>query len=285
MRAAAALSPRAALALFASVIIATASAGNNGLALTPPLGWRSWNAWGWHIDDATMRTAAAGLVDTSRPIRGLPAGSSLLTLGYNSVGLDEGWAVCEPKPGFQPGGFLFHRTNADGSLSPVVNASLFPDMRGLVRDIHAMGLKAGWYLNPCFSYCWRSGDTVGDAGDAGDVAALTEYGFDSVKFDGCAAPPTGQNDMTLWSSLLNATGKAVLIEDCHDTSAPTAPIAEGGCPTFHTYRSSTDIRNTYGSWVLNADSVEQYASTGRTGPTCWAYPGAHVEGGSGGGRL
>lgn len=242
-------------------------AGDNGLALTPPLSWRSWNAWGWRIDDATMRTAAAGLVDSSRPIRGLPAGSSLLTLGFNSVGMDEGWAVCAPKPGFPPGGSKFHRQNADGSYSPVVNTTIFPDIGALVSDIHAMGLKVGWYLNPCFSYCWGQ-ENIGDLADAGDVAALTAYGFDSVKLDGCANP--GQTNMTLWSALLNATGKPVLIENCHDTAAPTEPITAGGCPHYHTFRSSTDIRNTYGSWVLNADSVEQYASTGRTGPGCWA---------------
>lgn len=184
-----------------------------------------------------------------------------------TVGMDEGWAVCEPKPGFLPGGFKFHRTNADGSISPVVNASLFPDMRGLVADVHGMGLSAGWYLNPCFSYCWGQ-ETIGDEGNAGDVAALSSFSFDAVKLDGCA----NQHNMSLWSSLLNATGKAVLIEDCHDSGQPTAPIAEGGCPFYHTYRSSTDIRNTYGSWVLNADTVEQFASSGRHGPTCWAYP-------------
>ena len=256
------------LSLLASAL-AVVRAGNNGLAQTPPLTWRSWNAWGWRIDDATMRTAAAGLVDTSRAIRGLPAGSSLLTLGFNNVGMDEGWAVCEPQPGFPPGGSKFHRQNADGSYSPVVNTTIFPDIAALVADIHAMGLQVGWYLNPCFSYCWGQ-ENIGDVADAGDVAALTAFGFDSVKLDGCAKP--GQTNMTLWSALLNATGKPVLIENCHDTAAPTEPIADGGCPHYHTYRSSTDIRNTYGSWVLNADSVEQYASTGRSGKGCWAYP-------------
>ena len=252
-----------------SLFFNAAVGGNNGLALTPPLSWRSWNQWGWRIDEDTMRTAAQGLIDTSRPIKGLPPGSSLLSLGFNSVGMDEGWAVCEPKPGFQPGGYKFHRTNPDGSFSPVVNATIFPNMTGLVSDIHALGLKVGWYLNPCFSYCWGQ-ETVGDQADAGDVEALAEYNFDSVKLDGCADP--GQTNMTLWSALLNATGKAVLIENCHDTAAPSAPIAQGGCPHYHTYRSSTDIRNTYGSWISNADTVEAYAATGRHGPTCWAYP-------------
>jgi alpha-galactosidase len=35
---------------------------------------------------------------------------------------------------------------------------------------------------------------------------------------------------------------------------------------------SPDIRNTYGSWVANAQTVAPYASAGFSGPTCWAYP-------------
>jgi len=261
----------AAAALSLALLFAPAArAGDNGLALVPPRTWRSWNAFGWRISADTMRVAARGLVDGSRAIRGRPAGSSLRDLGYGSVGMDEGWAACAPQPGYPTGDWMFHRTNADGSISPVVNGTLFPSMKGLVEEIHALGLDAGWYLNPCFSYCWKLGDACGDECNAGDVEAALAYGFDSVKIDGCSS----QHNMSLWHSLFNDSGVAVLIEDCHDdgSGAPSRPIAEGGCDLYHTYRSSTDIRSTYGSWLTNAYSVEQYATSGRHGPTCWAYP-------------
>ena len=140
--------------LFAHLLVSAALAGNNGLALTPPLSWRSWNAFNWRINELTALTAARGLVDTSRAIVGRPAGASLASLGYASVGIDEGWAQCIPK-GTSPDGWEFHERNADGSISPLVNRTLFPDMKGLVERIHAMNLSAGWYLNPCFSYCWE----------------------------------------------------------------------------------------------------------------------------------
>jgi hypothetical protein len=138
----------------AALLLRASLAGNNGLALTPPLSWRSWNSFGWRINEQTALTAARGLVDTSRAIVGRPAGSSLATIGFASVGLDEGWAQCIPK-GASPEGWEFHARNADGSISPLVNRTLFPDMKGLVERIHAMNLSAGWYLNPCFSYCWE----------------------------------------------------------------------------------------------------------------------------------
>ena len=251
-----------------SLLVPAVLAGNNGLALTPPLSWRSWNAFGWKIDADTVRTAARGLVDTSRTIKGRPAGTSLKDLLYNSVGIDEGWQSCAAQPGYPTGDWMFHRSNEDSTISPVVNETLFPSMKDLVEEVHSMGLAAGWYLNPCFSYCWKLGDSCGDECNAGDVEATLAYGFDSVKIDGCS----NQHNMTLWSNLFNDSGIPIQIDNCHDDNGqPTKPIADGGCEDYHTFRSSTDIRNTYGSWLQNAYSVEQYATSGRTGPTCWAF--------------
>ena len=73
-----------------------AEAGSNGMAMTPPLTWRSWNQYGWYITDEVLLNAAKGLIDTSRPIKGKPAGTSLRDLGFNQVGMDEGWATCPP---------------------------------------------------------------------------------------------------------------------------------------------------------------------------------------------
>jgi hypothetical protein len=39
---------------------------------------------------------------------------------------------------------MYHQAGADGSISPVVDKLLFPDMKGLVDTIHGMGLYAGW---------------------------------------------------------------------------------------------------------------------------------------------
>jgi alpha-galactosidase len=248
-------------------LVGFALGGNNGLAATPPMTWRSWNAFGYSISSRQMQVAARGLTDTSRPIRKRPAGTSLAALGFNSVGMDEGWAVCQPKPGFPPWGSMFHRQNADGSASPQVNSSLFPDMKGLVEEVHGLGLKMGWYLNPCFSYCWSLSDSCSAPECfAGDVLAALSYGFDSVKIDGCSS----EKNAALFAALFNDSGIPMLIENCHDSDAPEKPISQGGCEAYHTYRSSTDIRNTFGSFLLNAYSVQQYTD-GRTGPYCWAY--------------
>ena len=106
---------------------------DNGLARTPPMGWRSWNAYGSHINQDLMDNAADMLVDTSRGFS-LKGGSTLLTSqhrfsdsiyrlpdrGYSRVGLDDYYQLC----GAGASG-SFH--NASGY--PVIDLSLFPDMK------------------------------------------------------------------------------------------------------------------------------------------------------------
>lgn len=57
--------------------------------------------------------------------------------------------------------------------------------KGLVDKIHAKGLKAGWYLNDCLSYCASLGDHCSaEECIPGDVKAFVAYGFDNLKVDG-----------------------------------------------------------------------------------------------------
>ena len=291
--------PAMILALAAAPLLV--DAGSNGMAMTPPLTWRSWNQYGWYITEDVLINAAKGLVDTSRPIKGKPAGTSLRDLGFNQVGMDEGWAACpsaktDPETGYshgrnplvdtraaqprtnvsQPfsigGGktAMYHRANADGSISPVVDKVLFPDMKAMVDKIHGMGLYVGWYLNDCLSYCASLGDHCSaEECIPGDVKAFIEYGFDALKVDGCSA----QHNVSGWAQQIYAAGNHNLtLEDCGNGPRPSKPIVDGGCPDYHQYRTSGDINNAYSSWVSNAQTVAAYATSGRSGPTCWAYP-------------
>jgi len=65
------------------------------------------------------------------PDSGFPLPPRLFRLCYVSAVIDR--ILCR-----------YHRANADGSISPVVDDVVFPDMKALVDKIHAKGLKAGW---------------------------------------------------------------------------------------------------------------------------------------------
>ena len=91
------------------------------IALTPPMGWNSWNAWGGGVDQGKMMQAAHGLVS-----------SGLIQHGWTYVNIDEGWQ------GTRGGPF--------DAIQP--SPDRFTDIQGMVNQIHGMGLKVGIYSTP-----------------------------------------------------------------------------------------------------------------------------------------
>ena len=65
--------------------------GWNGLAKTPPRGWRSWYAYftGGMLNQNTMEQVIDALVAKNRTVKGWDGPVSLCDLGYCSAGIDE----------------------------------------------------------------------------------------------------------------------------------------------------------------------------------------------------
>jgi len=63
---------------------------DNSLALTPPLGWRSYNAFGGRVTQALLEEMMEAMVDRSRKVDGKAAS----LVGYVRFGLDGGWEDC-----------------------------------------------------------------------------------------------------------------------------------------------------------------------------------------------
>jgi len=224
---------------------------DNGLGLTPPMGWRSWNLYHGSVNQSLLEAIMDGMVSKKRTVDGVP--TSLCDLGYCDVGLDDTWQNCSTG-----GKYNYH----DDSGIPVVNTTRFPDMIAMTSHAHRLGLTAGWYLNNCA--CMEKQPAV-EALYRGDVAALTVFGFDALKLDGCGT----QLDMDLWASLINGTGRRVMIENCHP-NLPDRPNATW-CP-WNFYRTSPDVRASYRSAVENLLTTVQWADKGLSRPGCWAYP-------------
>jgi len=66
---------------------------------------------------------------------------SLKELGYIGLGVDDGWQACGDGVG---GGFH------DELGYPLLDMARFPDLHGMVKEVHNLGLKAGWYFNNCW---------------------------------------------------------------------------------------------------------------------------------------
>ncbi|CAE7945701.1 unnamed protein product [Symbiodinium sp. KB8] len=184
-----------------------------------------------------------------RSVDGIP--TSLCDLGYCNVGLDEGWEDCM-------GGHQFHYH--DDSGKPLVWLARFPNITSMTEHAHRLGLTAGWYLNGCTCPEKEVIDSMYDK----DVAALVAFGFDAVKLDNCGA----QHDLDKWAGLINKTGRKVMIENCHwGKTVPT----ETWCP-WNFFRTSGDVRASYGSVVANLQTTVQWAQRNLSKPGCWAYP-------------
>jgi alpha-galactosidase len=124
------------------------------LALTPPMGWNSFNRFGCEIDEVKVRTAAEALV-----------ASGLADRGFAYVNIDDGWQ----------GG-----RDRRGRLRPHDG---FSDMRRLTDDLHAVGLRVGIYSSPGPRTCC---DFEGSRGhEVEDAATLAAWGIDYLKHDWC----------------------------------------------------------------------------------------------------
>jgi alpha-galactosidase len=127
-----------------------------GLALTPPLGWNSWNCWGLSVDDVKVRAAADAFIR-----------SGLADHGWTFINIDDGWEAAQ-------------RT-AEGEL---LTNEKFPDMKSTVDYVHEKGLKMGIYSSPGPLTC---GGYLGSyEHEKQDVETWAGWGIDYVKYDWCS---------------------------------------------------------------------------------------------------
>jgi alpha-galactosidase len=148
--------------------------GDHKLALTPPLGWNSWNCWGLSVTDARVRAAADGFFN-----------SGLVNHGFQYVNIDDGWEIQSPRGG---------RGAATGSApaGPAQRApdgtilcnTKFPDMKALGDYIHSKGLKFGIYSSPGPSTC--GGYTATWQHEEQDATTWASWGVDYIKYDWCS---------------------------------------------------------------------------------------------------
>lgn len=124
------------------------------IALTPPMGWNSWNCWGLSVNDALVRDAARMMKE------------KLHDYGWTYINVDDGWEAPE-------------RTENGEILSN----DKFPDFKTLTEYIHSLGLKFGIYSSPGIKTC---GNHVGSyRHEEIDARTWSKWGVDYLKYDHC----------------------------------------------------------------------------------------------------
>ena len=133
-------------------------AAEDGLALTPPMGWYPWNEFGQEPqNEKLIKEIADGLIR-----------SGMKDAGYAYVGPDEG--IC------------FAR-GADGKLT--TNLARYPSgLRGLGDYIHQRGLKYALYTDAGTRTCSKAMPGTKEH-ESEDMAAFAKWRADYVKIDWC----------------------------------------------------------------------------------------------------
>ena len=136
------------------------------LALTPAMGWNSWNAYGRAVSDSLARAAADAMV-----------AKGLIDHGWTYVNLDDGWerSARETDPLFEG-----PVRTPDGTM---LTNKKFPDMKALGDYIHGKGLKFGIYSGPGPTTCQRL--EASWQHELQDFRTFASWGVDYLKYDWC----------------------------------------------------------------------------------------------------
>ena len=185
---------------------------DDGLALTPPMGWYPWNTFGQEPQNEKL----------IREIVDALAASGLKEAGYTYVGPDEG--IC------------FSR-GSDGRIT--TNLQRYPSgLRGLGDFIHAKGLKYALYTDAGTHTC--SGAMPGTNGhEFEDMRQFAEWRADYVKIDWCNTE--GQDIVKTYTKLhdaQHAAGRPIVHSLCSwGDGSPWLWAA----PVGHLWRTTADI--------------------------------------------
>lgn len=158
----------------------------NGLALTPPMGWNSWNKFACNVNEATVRATADAIVS-----------SGMRDAGYAYVVIDDCWHG--PR-------------DADGFIT--ADKEKFPSgIKALADYVHSRGLKFGIYSDAGRHTC---GGRPGSQGhEYQDALAYARWGVDYLKYDWCDTGSRNPEEAyKLMADALRATGRDVVFSMC-----------------------------------------------------------------------
>lgn len=246
------------LMLSVSVSVAFAQGNNytqnynkfNGLALTPPMGWNSWNKFSCNVDEKLIHETADAMVS-----------SGMKQAGYTYINIDDCWHGDRDSLGF---------------IHP--DAKRFPSgMKALADYVHSKGLKLGLYSDAGSQTC---GGRPGSRGyEFQDALTYASWGIDYLKYDWCNTEGLkAEGAYKTITAALRKAGRPMVLSICEwGTDKPWV----WGPAVGQLWRTSGDIYNCFdcvedhGTWksfgvmqILDKqEGLRQYA-----GPGHWNDP-------------
>ena len=217
-----------------------------GLALTPPMGWNSWNKFACNIDEKLVREMADAMVS-----------SGMKAAGYTYINIDDCWHGDRDSLGF---------------IHP--DPKRFPSgMKALADYVHSKGLKLGIYSDAGSQTC---GGRPGSRGfEFQDAKTYAKWGIDYLKYDWCNTEGLkAEGAYKTIAAALQKAGRPIVLSICEwGNDKPWT----WGQTVGHLWRTTGDIYNcfdcvkdhgTWKSWGVmqildKQDGLRQYAGPGR----------------------
>jgi alpha-galactosidase len=241
------------------------------IALTPPMGWNSWNCWGSKVSAEKVLQSARGMVD-----------SGLINHGWTYINIDDAW---QDKRG--------------GKFNAIQGNEKFPDMKELCDTIHGMGLKVGIYSTPWVtSYATHAGGsaenpegtwsppTIPKKGNVNkkilpwaigkysfaknDAQQWAAWGIDYLKYDW---NPNEEPETAEMARALRESGRDVIFSLSNSTPFTNAPALS---KLANCWRTTGDIRDTWDSMSKKGFGQDKWAPF--SGPGHWNDPDMLVVG-------
>ncbi|MGD0904487.1 MAG: putative Ig domain-containing protein [Terracidiphilus sp.] len=212
------------------------------IALTPPMGWNSYNCFGVSVtQDKALRAAHAMIA------------LGLDQHGWTYINLDDGWQGSRGGP----------------SNAMQADPRRFPDIKAMVDEIHGLGLKAGLYSSPwVVTYGGRLGGSAENPEGASqrwpgnapknnrtlpfaigkyrftyqDAQQFADWGFDYLKLDWgpVEAPETKEMHQAL-----RLTRRDIVLSLSNNHVKNLFPIIGEVGPWAQSWRTTTDISDVW----------------------------------------
>jgi len=199
---------------------------DSALAVTPPMGWNSWNAFEADINEKKIHEIADAMVS-----------SGMRDAGYTYLVLDDGWMAKE--------------RDENGRL--MADPKKFPSgMKAIGDYIHSKGLKFGLYEDRGKLTCQQLPGSFGH--ERIDMESFAQWGVDYIKMDSCFAENNGRmssEDYALYRKCIKATGWPIVLSI---SDFGNGAWAWGGKESAQLWRTSNDIYPWMGSIYACAET-------------------------------
>jgi alpha-galactosidase len=199
------------------------------LALTPPMGWNTFNTFAGNFNEKLIREMADILVS-----------SGMKDAGYKYIIIDDNWTAKRDSLGFL-----------------TVDKSRFPSgMEAMSAYIHSKGLKLGLYSDAGYKTC--GGYTASRGHEFQDAIMFAHWGADYLKYDWCETEGLKAiGAYTTMRDAIFATKRPMVFSLCEWGDNKPWEWASG---IGHLWRTTGDICNCW-SCTENYGTYKKYGVT------------------------